>query len=96
MKFTNLHLHTEFSALDGMIRLDQLAKKLKTMGQDTLCITDHGTCSGYIKAKTIAKENDLKFIPGIEAYQVEDRTITKRGAQKNKRLIMFAKNEQGY
>lgn len=95
MAFTNLHLHTEYSALDGMIRIDKLAERIKEMGQDTFAVTDHGTCGGYLKAAKAAKDNQLKFIPGIEAYQVDDRTDKTRG-QKNKHLILLARNEKGY
>lgn len=68
MGFAHLHVHSEFSALDGMVRLGSAFAKAKADGQTALAITDHGTLGGIWKARKFAKNNGVKLIPGIEVY----------------------------
>lgn len=96
MAFVNIHVHTEFSALDGMIRVDKLAERCKELGQDTMCITDHGTCGGFVKAQRAAAKHGVRFLPGIEAYQVDERTRDAGKKQKSFHQVLYARNEEGY
>lgn len=68
MGFVHLHVHSEFSALDGMVRLGAAFKKAGADGQNALAITDHGTLGGIWKARKFAKDSGVKLIPGIEVY----------------------------
>ncbi|MDR1615055.1 MAG: DNA polymerase III subunit alpha [Campylobacteraceae bacterium] len=96
MSFTHLHLHTEYSLLDGANKIKELAKRLKAQGAKAAAITDHGNMFGAIDFyKTMTKEG-IKPIIGIEAYihngdELDDKTIKQRF-----HLCLFAKNETGY
>lgn len=68
MAFVHLHTHSEFSALDGMVRLSSAFTKTAEAGQNALAITDHGTLGGIWKARRFARENNVKLIPGVEVY----------------------------
>jgi DNA polymerase-3 subunit alpha len=68
MAFVHGHVHSEFSALDGMVRLNAAFQKAKEAGQTALAITDHGTLGGIWKARKFAKETGVKLIPGVEVY----------------------------
>ncbi|RLT38375.1 MAG: PHP domain-containing protein, partial [Chloroflexi bacterium] len=66
--FTHLHVHSEYSLLDGMSKVEPLVKRAKAMGQDALAITDHGALYGAIEFYEMAKKYEVKPILGIEAY----------------------------
>lgn len=68
MAFTHFHVHTEFSTLDGMARLDELVAAAVADGQDTLAITDHGTLAGTYRFRKACVEAGIKPVLGIEAY----------------------------
>ena len=68
MKFTHLHLHTEYSLLDGANKIKVLAKKLKELGMDSVAMTDHGNMYGAMEFYTVMLENGIKPIIGMEAY----------------------------
>lgn len=68
MAFAHLHVHSEHSALDGLVRLDSAFTKVKADGQNALAITDHGTLGGIWKARKYADESGVKLIPGDEVY----------------------------
>lgn len=68
MKFTHLHLHTEYSLLDGTIKIPALIEKLKASGMDACAITDHGVMYGAYKFYKMMKEAGLKPIIGCEIY----------------------------
>lgn len=68
MAFVHGHVHSEFSALDGMVRLNAAFQKAKEAGQTALAITDHGTLGGIWKARKFAKDTGVKLIPGVEVY----------------------------
>lgn len=68
MAFVHTHIHSEFSSLDGMVRLNAAFQKAKDAGQTALAITDHGTLGGIWKARKFAKETGVKLIPGVEVY----------------------------
>ena len=68
MAFVHLHVHSEFSALDGAVRLNGAFKKAKESGQNACAISDHGTLGGIWKARKYAKENGVKLLPADEVY----------------------------
>lgn len=97
--FTNLHLHSQFSALDGMIRIPELISHVKELGQTTCALTDHGTCSGFQELYNECRKNEIKPIFGMEAYITTDRTDKSRRDKErntNKHLILLAKNKEGF
>ncbi len=71
--FAHLHLHTEYSLLDGGNRIDRLLKRVKELGMDAVAVTDHGNLFGAMEFYTKAKGSGVKAILGIEAYVAPDR-----------------------
>ena len=96
MAFTHLHVHTEYSLLDGAARIKELVKQAKALGMESLAITDHGNMYGVIEFyKTCTKEG-IKPLIGMEAYVAPKSISDKTGMRENAHLILLAKNEQGY
>lgn len=95
--FTHLHLHTEYSLLDGFTKIDKLMEKLKEFGMDSCAITDHGNMYGVIEFYKKCQANNIKPIIGCEVYICENDYKIK--TPQNKRyyhLILLAKNNNGY
>lgn len=98
MAFTHLHVHTEYSLLDGAARIKQLVKRVKELGMDSVAITDHGVMFGVIDFYKECKKQGIKPIIGCEVYTAK-RRMTDKEVDKDKHqghLILLAKNEQGY
>lgn len=95
-KFASLHVHTEYSSLDGMIRISELARKAKELEANSLCVTDHGTLSGIYEAYEEAAKHDVKLIVGMEAYHVPDATNRTRSLEDRSHLVLLAQNEHGF
>ena len=93
--FVHLHLHTEYSLLDGATRIDKLFKSCKEKGMDTVAITDHGNMFGSLYFAEEAKKAGIKAIIGCEMY-VCDNYLEKTGKQSYDHLILLCKNKQGY
>ncbi|MFZ8834805.1 MAG: PHP domain-containing protein, partial [Candidatus Caldipriscus sp.] len=72
VEFVHLHVHSEYSLLDGAARVDDLINKAKELGFKALALTDHGNLFGSIEFYVKAKEAGIKPILGMEAYIVED------------------------
>lgn len=98
MAFTHLHLHTEFSLLDGACRLDSLCAAAKALGQTSLAITDHGNMFGAVDFYKSAKANGVKPIIGCEVYVAERGLSDKVHGLDSTRyhLVLLCKNEVGY
>ncbi|MGD0794171.1 MAG: DNA polymerase III subunit alpha [Dehalococcoidales bacterium] len=95
--FTHLHVHTEYSLLDGMCRIPQLVAKAKELGMQSLAITDHGVMYGVIEFYQAAKEAGLKPIIGCEIYIAPGGHQSRNAGDKsNYHLILLAKNNIGY
>ena len=94
-EFTHLHLHTQYSLLDGAIRVKDLFPRLIEMGMDTVAVTDHGNMFGAIDLYTAAKKHGVKLIFGCETY-VSAAGRTDRTNRRSYHLILLAKNEVGY
>ncbi len=96
--FYHLHLHTEYSLLDGAIRLDSLFKKCHEFGMDSVSMTDHGTMFGVAAFYEKAKKASIKPVIGCEVY-VAPRTINDRTQMDHKglsHLVLLAKDREGY
>jgi DNA polymerase-3 subunit alpha len=95
--FTHLHVHSEYSLLDGLCRIPQLISKAKDLGMNSLAITDHGNMYGVIDFYTAAKEAGIKPIIGCEIYVAETNRQSRSASNKNLyHLTLLAKNQQGY
>jgi len=95
-QFTHLHLHTEYSMLDGANKIDVLAKKIKEMGMDSVAMTDHGNMFGTITFYNEMKKNGIKPIIGMEAYIHNEEDIGDKSTRKRFHLCLYAKNDVGY
>ena len=98
MTFTHLHVHTEYSLLDGAARIKDLIASAKELGMDAVAITDHGAMFGVIDFYKEAKKKGIKPIIGCEVYTAS-RTMMDKDVEKDKRqghLVLLAKNEIGY
>jgi DNA polymerase III subunit alpha len=93
--FVHLHLHTEYSFLDGAIKVGDLFKRVKELGMDAVAITEHGNMESMIKKYTLAKKEGVKFIFGFESYIVNDMTV-KDKTEKRAHLVLLAKNYEGF
>ena len=96
MSFTHLHLHTEYSLLDGACRISSLVKRLKELGMDSCAITDHGVLYGVIDFYTAMNDAGIKPIIGCEAYVCRDRTDKSAAGRENSHLILLCENNTGY
>ncbi|WKZ31060.1 MAG: DNA polymerase III subunit alpha [Candidatus Dojkabacteria bacterium] len=97
-KFTHLHLHTEYSLLDGTIKIANLVEKLKELGMDSCAITDHGVMYGAYKFYKSLKEAGIKPIIGCEVYVApRDHNLKEAGIDnKYAHMILLAQNKTGY
>lgn len=96
--FVHLHVHTEYSLLDGLSRISRLVDRAKEMGMESLAITDHGTMFGVIDFYNACKKADIKPIIGMEGY-LAARGMTDRDSKLDREafhLLLLAKNETGY
>ncbi len=96
-RFAHLHVHTEYSLLDGMCRIPRLIARTKELGMDSLAITDHGAMYGVIDFYIAAKEAGIKPIIGCEVYVAETDCRSREAAHKTPyHLTLLARNEKGY
>lgn len=95
--FTHLHVHTEYSLLDGFSRIDLLLDRAKELGMESIAITDHGSMYGAIEFYKQAKKRDIKPIIGCEVYVSEkDHKIKDSTNRRYYHLILLAKSKEGY
>ena len=94
--FTHLHLHTEYSLLDGANKISKLAGRLKELGMDSVAITDHGNMFGAIDFYQQMKREGIKPIIGMEAYLHNQEDIGDKSTRQRFHLCLYAKNETGY
>jgi DNA polymerase-3 subunit alpha len=98
MSFAHLHVHTEYSLLDGFSNIKKLVKRVKEMDMPAVAITDHGTMFGVIDFYKAAKEAGVKPIIGVEAYMAargmkdKDSKLDRHSSH----LLLLAENEKGY
>ncbi|MEZ0228638.1 MAG: DNA polymerase III subunit alpha, partial [Planctomycetota bacterium] len=96
--FVHLHVHSDYSLLDGAAKLDELVKKAKTCGQTALALTDHGTLSGIVSFYKECKKNEIKSILGCEAYVAPGLgpDAHKERVKGYNHLTLLAKNDIGW
>ena len=97
-EFVHLHLHTEYSLLDGATRISSIADKALSLGQDAVAITDHGVMYGAVEFYTALKEKGVKPIIGCEVYVAPRTRFDKVKAfdSEYNHLVLLCKNEKGY
>lgn len=99
MAFTHLHVHTEYSLLDGSSKIKELTARAKELGMDSLAITDHGVMYGVIDFYRAAREVGIKPVIGCEVYVAPNSRFdreTVSGEDRYYHLILLAENNQGY
>ncbi len=96
--FVHLHTHTEYSLLDGAIRIPAMVKRAKEMGMPAMAITDHGVMFGCMEFSIQCRKHGIKPIIGMEAYVAPNGLENKAGREENQtyHLVLLAKDEQGY
>ncbi|MEA4869559.1 MAG: DNA polymerase III subunit alpha [Christensenella sp.] len=96
--FTHLHVHTQYSLLDGAARIPDLVSRAKSMGQTSLAITDHGVMYGVIDFYRACKKEGIKPIIGMETYVAPRSMENREGSQDREyaHLILLCKNQTGY
>ena len=99
MSFTHLHVHTEYSLLDGSCKIKELVSRAKELGFDSLPITDHGVMYGVIDFYKACRKEGIKPILGCDVYVEQhsrlDREVT-GGEDRYHHLILLAENDKGY
>jgi len=99
VKFTHLHVHTEYSLLDGSNKIKEYVARVKELGMDSAAITDHGVMFGCIDFYKAAKEAGIKPIMGCEVYVAPNSRFDKElngGEDRYYHLVLLAENNQGY
>ena len=87
LEFVHLHLHTEYSPLDGLSKIVEIVQRVKELGMTSVAITDHGSMSGLFEAQKIGEKYGVKIIQGCEFYHMFE--------DKNAHIIVLAKNDIG-
>lgn len=96
MSFTHLHLHTEYSLLDGACRIPKLVERIKALGMTSCAITDHGVMYGCIDFYSAMKDAGIKPIIGCEVYVCHDRLDKSAANREYSHLILLCENNTGY
>lgn len=99
MAFTHLHVHTEYSLLDGSCKIKELAARAKELGMDSIAVTDHGVMYGVIDFYRAAKEVGIKPIIGCEVYVAPGSRFDREmgsGEDRYYHLVLLAENNTGY
>ncbi|MCD8491345.1 MAG: PHP domain-containing protein, partial [Geovibrio sp.] len=97
-EFVHLHLHTQYSLLDGAIKVADLMERIKEQGSKSVAVTDHGTMYGIVDFYKKAKAAELKPVLGCEVYVAPDTRFNKsyeKGEDKNHHFILLAKDNKG-
>lgn len=95
-QFTHLHLHTEYSLLDGANKIKALAKKIKEQGMTSVAMTDHGNLFGCIDFYNTMRKEGIKPIIGMEAYVHNQEELGDKSVRQRFHLCLYAKNDAGY
>lgn len=98
MSFTHLHVHSEYSLLDGLSKIPDLVARAKELGMTALALTDHGAMYGAVKFYFACKDADIKPIIGVEAYMANRSRFDKEGSadKEYRHQLLLAKNTTGY
>ena len=99
MNFTHLHVHTEYSLLDGSAKIKEIVARAKELGMDSLAITDHGVMYGVIDFYRACKKEGIRPVIGCEVYVAPGSRFSKEGGLSEDRyyhLVLLAENDIGY
>ena len=98
MSFVHLHVHTEYSLLDGSSKIKEIVKQAKELGMNSLAITDHGVMYGVIDFYKACMDEGIKPVLGCEVYVASGSRFQKedRNDARYDHLVLLAENEQGY
>jgi len=99
MNFTHLHVHTEYSLLDGSAKINEIVARAKELGMDSLAITDHGVMYGVIDFYRACKREGIRPVLGCEVYVAPGSRFHKEGGVTDERyyhLVLLAENDIGY
>src|SRR3954469_14827525 len=91
----HLHVHSEYSLLDGACKIEALAARAAAFGQPAIGLTDHGVMNGAVELVKAAAKHRVKPIVGLEAYFVDDRTVHEGKVERN-HLTLLAETDEGY
>lgn len=94
--FVHLHVHSEYSLLDGSSRIKELPKRVKQMGMDAVALTDHGNMYGAIQFYKECKAEGIKPIMGCEVYVTKDSYLKFEKSNRRYHLILLAENNEGF
>jgi DNA polymerase III subunit alpha len=95
-EFVHLHVHSEYSLLDGACRVKELVRRAKELGMPAVALTDHGTLGGTVKFYRAARDEGIKPIIGLELYVATDRHSRAGVKERNAHLTLLARDEVGY
>jgi DNA polymerase-3 subunit alpha len=97
-KYCHLHVHTQYSTLDSIIRIPNLVKRVKELGMSSICISDHGNMYGVMDFYKTCKKEGVKPLIACEAYTTFDKdgTDNEKKTKDNYHLVLIAKNQIGY
>ena len=97
-RFVHLHVHSEYSLLDGACRIDRLVEKVKALGQPAVAVTDHGVMYGAIEFYHAAKKAGIKPIIGCEVYVAPRTRFDKQHRVDSSpyHMVLLCENEEGY
>ena len=96
MSFTHLHVHTEYSLLDGACRISEIAKAAKRKGFDSLAITDHGVMYGVIDFYRACRKEGIHPVIGCEVYVAPRSRFDKTSTEKYYHMVLLCENDKGY
>lgn len=96
MAFAHLHLHTEYSLLDGACRIEQLVEKVKHLGMDACAVTDHGVMYGVVDFYLACKKAGIHPVIGAEIYVCPDMDDKRVYSREYSHLVLLCENNQGY
>ena len=98
MGFVHLHVHTEYSLLDGACRIERLLDKIQALGQEAVAITDHGNLYGAIDFYKAARARGIRPIFGCEVYVAQRTRFDKihEFDSENRHLVLLCENNTGY
>ena len=94
--FVHLHVHSEYSLLDGACRVKSLVQRAKELGMPAVALTDHGTLGGVVKFYDAARKEGIKPIIGLELYVATDRHSRAGVKERNAHLTLLARDQTGY